>query len=98
MQKPDQMLVQINEISTPDEARALGDLGVDHIGVLVGDGSFTRERTVDQARLIFAAIPSPSKGSALVLSSDLHLIAHVFLELRPAILHLGASTDLLTPL
>jgi phosphoribosylanthranilate isomerase len=91
------MLVQIYEISTPGEARALGDLGIDHIGVLVGDGSFPRERTIDQARLIFSAIPSTSKGSALVLSSDLRLIAHVFSELKPAILHLGASTDLLSP-
>jgi len=43
------MLVQIYEVSTPDEARALGELGVDHIGVLVGDGSFPRERTIEQA-------------------------------------------------
>jgi phosphoribosylanthranilate isomerase len=91
------MLVQIYEISTPDEARALGDLGVDHIGVLVGDGSFPRERTINQARLIFSAIPSTSRGSALVLSADLRLIANVFSELKPAILHLGASTDLLPP-
>jgi phosphoribosylanthranilate isomerase len=91
------MLVQIYEISTPDEARALGDLGVDQIGVLVGDGSFPRERTIDQARLIFSAIPSTSRGSALVLSADLRLIANVFSELKPAILHLGASTDLLPP-
>lgn len=91
------MLVQIYEITSPEEARALGELGVDHIGVLVGDGSFPRERTIDQARLIFSAIPPPSKGSALLLSPDVELIARVVAELNPAILHLGASTDLLTP-
>ena len=91
------MLVQIYEITSPEEARALGELGVDHIGVLVGDGSFPRERTIDQARLIFSAIPPTSKGSALLLSADLELIARVVSELKPAILHLGASTDLLTP-
>ena len=91
------MLVQIYEVSTPDEARALAELGVDHIGVLVGDGSFPRERTIEQARLIFSAIPSTSKGSALVLSADLRLIADVCSELKPEILHLGASTDLLQP-
>jgi phosphoribosylanthranilate isomerase len=52
---------------------------------------------LDQARLIFSAISPTSKGSALVLSADLRLIAQVVSELRPAILHLGASTDLLTP-
>ncbi|MFY9836491.1 MAG: phosphoribosylanthranilate isomerase [Xanthobacteraceae bacterium] len=91
------MLVQIYEISSPEEARALGDLGVDHIGVLVGDGSFPRELFIDRARLIFSAIPPTSKSSALVLSSDVRLIEYVISEVKPSILHLGASTDLLTP-
>ena len=38
------MLVQVYEITSPDEARALAQLGEDHIGVLVGDGSFPREQ------------------------------------------------------
>jgi phosphoribosylanthranilate isomerase len=92
------MLVQIYEISSPEEARALVDLGVDHIGVLVGDGSFPREQSVDQAQLIFSAISPPAKGVALVLSSHVRLIEHVVSALKPAILHLGASSDLLTPL
>ena len=91
------MLVQIYEISSSQEAAALGELGVDHIGVLVGDGSFPRERTIDDARLIFSAIPSSSRGSALLLTSDVRLIVLAILELKPAIVHLGASTDLLTP-
>jgi len=37
------MLVQIYEVQTPEEARSLASLGVDHIGVLVGDGAFPRE-------------------------------------------------------
>ena len=32
-----------------------------------------------------------------MLSSDVRLIEHVISELKPSILHLGASTDLLTP-
>jgi phosphoribosylanthranilate isomerase len=91
------MLVQIYEISSPEEARALGALGVDHIGVLVGDGSFPREQPVHEARAIFSAIPSSSKSSALFLSADVPLIEHLVAQLRPAIVHLGASTDLLTP-
>jgi phosphoribosylanthranilate isomerase len=90
------MLVQIYEISSPEEANALGNLGVDHIGVLVGDGSFPRERTIDDARLIFSAIPSTSKSAALLLSSNVRFIEYVIAELKPAVLHLGASTDLLT--
>ena len=75
------MLVQIYEVSSPEEANALAGLGVDHIGVLVGDGSFPRERTIDDARLIFSAIPSSSKGLALLLSSDERLInIHIRIE------------------
>ena len=91
------MLVQIYEISSPEEARALVDLGVDHIGVLVGDGSFPREQSIDRARIIFSAISPPSKGVALLLSADVRLIEHIISHLDPAIVHLGASTDLLTP-
>ena len=69
------MIVQIYEVTTPAEARALGAIGVDHIGVLVGDGSFPREQTIEKAREIFAAIPSGSKASALSLSHDVDLIA-----------------------
>ena len=46
------MIVQIYETSTPEEARALGEIGVDHIGVLVGDGSFPREQSIDGARTL----------------------------------------------
>ena len=90
------MLVQIYEISSPEEARAVDELGVDHIGVLVGDGSFPREQPIDRARLIFSAI-STAKGVALSLSADIGSIGHIVAELKPAILHLGAASDLLTP-
>jgi phosphoribosylanthranilate isomerase len=89
------MIVQIYETSSPEEARALAEIGVDHIGVLVGDGSFPRERSVDQARRILSAIPSPSRGSVLILSAEVSLIEQIALDLRPLILHLGASTDML---
>jgi phosphoribosylanthranilate isomerase len=91
------VLVQIYEISNPEEAHALGNLGVDHIGVLVGDGTFPRERSIHQARLIFSAIPSPSRGVALLLSADVQRIEQIISDLKPDIVHLGASTDLLTP-
>jgi phosphoribosylanthranilate isomerase len=96
MASPYSMLVQIYETSSPEEARALAELGVDHIGVLVGDGSFPREQSVDQARQILSSIPSSSRSLALLLSADVRFIAHVISELKPAIVHLGASIDLLT--
>ena len=44
------MIVQIYEVTTAAEARALGAMGVDHIGVLVGEGSFPGEPTIEKAR------------------------------------------------
>lgn len=91
------MIVQIYEVTTPAEARMLGEMGVDHIGVLVGDGSFPREQTIEKAREIFAAIPAGSKASALSLSHDVDLIVRITTALMPDILHLGAAPPLLSP-
>jgi phosphoribosylanthranilate isomerase len=91
------MIVQIYEVTTPEEARALSAMGVDHVGVLVGDGSFPREQTIGTARQIFAAIRSASKASALSLSHDLDLIASLTAALLPDILHLGAAAQHLSP-
>ncbi|OKO78574.1 phosphoribosylanthranilate isomerase [Bradyrhizobium sp. AS23.2] len=91
------MLTQVYEISTIEEASAVSAIGVDHIGVLVGDGRFPRELPISAASEIGAAIAPPSKFSALFLSSDLSLIASWARELNPAIVHLGASPELLSP-
>lgn len=91
------MIVQIYEVTTPAEARALSAIGVDHIGVLVGEGSFPREQTIEKAREIFGAIPSGSKASALSLSHDVDLIVRVTAALLPDILHLGAAPPHLSP-
>ena len=90
-------MVQIYEVTTPAEARTLGEMGVDHIGVLVGDGSFPREQTIEKAREIFAAIPAGSKASALSLSHDVDLIGRITTALMPDILHLGAAPRHLSP-
>jgi phosphoribosylanthranilate isomerase len=91
------MIVQIYEVTSPAEARALGTMGVDHVGVLVGDGSFPREQTIEEARDIFAAIPAGSKTSALSLSHDVELIARITAALLPDILHLGAAPEYFSP-
>lgn len=89
------MLTQIYEVTTPDEARAIAAIGIDHIGVLVGDGSFPRELPLKPARDVAAAILPPARFCALFLSADLSLIGSWAGELCPAIVHLGAAPDLL---
>ena len=90
------MLVQIYEITSREEAAALSALGVDHIGVLVGDGTFPREQTIEAAREILRSVHSGAKSCALSLSDDPELIRTIAVALRPDILHLGAAPDRLT--
>jgi phosphoribosylanthranilate isomerase len=91
------MLTQIYEVSTPSEADAISGLGIDHVGVLVGNGIFPREHSVRDAAAILAAVRASSRSLALFLSADVALIEQMARELRPAIVHLGASTELLRP-
>jgi phosphoribosylanthranilate isomerase len=87
------MLVQIYEVQTPEEALALAGLGVDHIGVLVGDGAFPRELPAAPTRAIFAAVPSGTKCVALSLSADPEEVARVARETRPDIIQVQAAIE-----
>jgi phosphoribosylanthranilate isomerase len=91
------MLTQIYEVSTAQDADANSAIGVDHVGVLVGDGAFPRELNRRAAAEVIAAVRAPSRASALFLSADLSLIETLARALRPAIVHLGAASELLRP-
>src|SRR6185503_10712863 len=91
------MLIQIYEITGPEEAAALCAMGVDHIGVLVGDGSFPREQSIARAREIFAGTHSGARRCTLSLSGEVQQIAQIVTALRPDILHLGAASGGLLP-
>jgi phosphoribosylanthranilate isomerase len=91
------MLTQIYEVSSPSEADAISAIGVDHVGLLVGDGSFPRELSQRAAAAVIGAVRSPAKTSALFLSANAALIETMARALKPAILHLGAASDLLVP-
>jgi phosphoribosylanthranilate isomerase len=88
------MLVQIYEVQTPEEAAALVRIGVDHIGVLVGDGAFPRELSTERARAIFAAVPAAKRRVALSLSAELHVIRRLVEQIRLDIIHIGAALEL----
>jgi phosphoribosylanthranilate isomerase len=85
------MLVQIFEVQTPEEAAALVRLGVDHIGVLVGDGAFPRELSIASTNAIFAVVPAGCKRVALSLSPNLEEVARVVEETRPDIVQVQAE-------
>ena len=87
------MLVQIYEVQTPQEALALAKLGVDHIGVLVGDGAFPRELSPAQTTAIFTALPPRTKRVALSLSADPEEVARVVIETQPDIIQVQAAIE-----
>jgi phosphoribosylanthranilate isomerase len=91
------MLTQIYEISTTEEARSICAIGIDHIGILVGNGEFPRELPLETAATIAGVVRPPSKLSALFLTADMPLIEKWVRELCPTILHLGAAPELLGP-
>jgi phosphoribosylanthranilate isomerase len=91
------MLVQIFEVQTPKEAVALARLGVDHIGVLVGDGAFPRELPIERARAIFAATPPAARRVALSLSAELAAIVRIGRETRPDIIQVQAGAEAFPP-
>lgn len=91
------MLTQIYEVQSPEAADAVSSIGVDHVGVLVGWGDFPREIGLSRAAAVGAAIRPGSKFCALFLGADVARIAPMARALAPAILHLGAAPERLSP-
>ena len=90
------MIVQIYETQHASEARALEAVGVDHIGVLVGQGRYARELRPAQARRIFEGL-TKARRVALSLADDLEEVIEVVAQTVPDILHLGTVPEALGP-
>jgi phosphoribosylanthranilate isomerase len=90
------MIVQIYEAQHVSEARALEAAGVDHVGVLVGQGRYARELRPAQARGIFQGL-SRARRVALSLSDDLEEVSGVVAQAVPDILRLGTVPEALGP-
>lgn len=82
------MIVQIYTVQSPDEAVALADLGVDHIGITPTQLGLPGELTADRAADIFTVLGSRATKVALSVDSDLSAIADMVECVRPDILHL----------
>jgi phosphoribosylanthranilate isomerase len=91
------MIVQIYEVASSQEAIAVAQAGVDHAGVLVGQGDFPRELRCGQARAIFAALPRCTRKLALSLSGDPQELQRVAREVVPDVLHIGAALERISP-
>jgi len=83
------MIIQMYEIQTPQEARALVELGVDHIGSVIQDD--VRWNAPGIENVIGAVRKTPAKSSLIPLFSDPGAVYRALDHFRPDILHLCES-------
>lgn len=91
------MKVQIYTMQTPDEARAVARLGVDHIGVTPADRGLPGEVDVATARAIRDAVRDAAVTVALSVETDLAAIEAMMHAVRPDVLHLCGLTGAVPP-
>ena len=90
------MKIQIYSHKTPDDALSSAELGVDFVGVAVGErGRLQAEVSFSNCRDIFAAIPGNSFASrvALTVANDLDEILETIRMVSPDIIHLSGAID-----
>ena len=78
-------LIQIYEVQTPDEAEALIELGVDHIGSVLISPDFHRNDTLSKTISVVSTCGSSS--SLIPLFQDLEMISRALDHYRPDIVH-----------
>ncbi|MEM7343274.1 MAG: phosphoribosylanthranilate isomerase [Chloroflexota bacterium] len=92
------MHIQIYTMQTPEEAQAVADLGVDHVGFAASDVGFDLPGEIDipTAQAIVAAVKGRAKSVAISVDNDLAAIQAMVEAVQPDILHLcGLEGDVL---
>lgn len=82
------MFVQIYTAQSPQEALALAELGVDHVGLTPSQLGLPGEIDLETAAAAAAALRGVAVSVALSVSRDLEEIAAMTKTVRPDILHL----------
>lgn len=91
------MKIQIYTMQTPDEARAVVALGVDHIGLTPADRGLPGEIDLATARAICAAVGNTAVRVALSVEEDLDAIVAMVRAVGPDVLHLCAPAGSVPP-
>lgn len=91
------MIVQVYTAQHPEEAAALAELGVDHVGVTISDRGLPGEIDLDTGRAIAERISGRARMVALTVDTDPIDIEGFAAAVRPDILHLCGDTDVLGP-
>jgi phosphoribosylanthranilate isomerase len=89
--------VQIYTMQTPDEARAVARLGVDHIGITPADRDLPGEVDFAAARAICDVVGNAAVKVALSVETDLDAIEAMVHAVRPDVLHLCGLAGAVPP-
>lgn len=89
------MIIQIYAFTDPKTAVAAVELGVDHIGFVVGKyGVVPAELSFSEAREIVTSLPSRTTSVALTMSTDVKEILRMAEAVKPNILHISSDVEL----
>jgi phosphoribosylanthranilate isomerase len=90
--------VQIYTTQTPEEAVALADLGIDHVGVTPSNCGLPGEVDLVRGAEICAAVSGRATTVALSVDRELDQIVAMVRRVRPDILHLCGPAGAVDPL
>ncbi len=86
------IVVQIYSLTDPETARAVAQLGADHVGFVAGVyGLVPNEVDWETARRIAAALPSYTAAVALTMATDVEEILRMAAYVRPDIVHISTG-------
>ncbi|PIE03373.1 MAG: N-(5'-phosphoribosyl)anthranilate isomerase [Acidobacteria bacterium] len=92
------MITQIYTMQTIEEALAIIDAGVDHLGITPGENNLPGEVGYEKAFSIFDAVKGKVTRVALTVSTDINEIVQMVQAVQPDILHIcGPSSTIMPP-
>jgi phosphoribosylanthranilate isomerase len=92
------VITQVYTAQTPDEARAVARLGVDHVGVTISGRGLPGEVDASTGREIVTAMADgPSRCVALTVETSIEKIEDFAVDVEPDILHLCGDTASVGP-
>ena len=91
------MIVQVYTMQSPEEARAVAALGVNHLGVTPSQRGLPGEISTSAARAILMSLPEAVTGVALSVEDDLDQIVAMVKAVRPDVLHLCGPEGAVSP-
>src|SRR5690606_39593982 len=86
------MLVQVYTAQSPEEALALAEAGVDHVGVTIADRGLPGEVDLGVGKGIVEALGGIATSVALTVDTDPVAVQTFVAGARPDTLHLCGST------